>query len=293
MSVSPELKEARNTTRDLVRVLLGKPVEVEGTESPSIVLLASLSVKANPELAEDAAGQAIAPALAKAPNRKELLAELDEAKPEVLVEYVLGRAQISTRTRYNLACYYTTLGRHAEQHRDGVYELALASLDLALAAGGLTEWAKEDPSLRALRAERAKEFEAIVARHTIAPEAGGGDEGAAESAAPAPSPAPAAPGIDVLPLLLELIAAEEAEGAEPAGAKEAYSYLLRGKKRDVLVLESESPRLEEVEALFAAAAARDRPNPRLAIAVGSGYKGPPELPRDGLRIEFRPVAATK
>ena len=318
MSPSPELVKARETARELVSELLAEPVEVECTESPSIVLLASLIVKAAPpEKAAEAARHAIAAAKEKeakeekpegkgekretvdrGEQRRKLRGELAKVEPWTLIEHVRRSAQISTRTRYNLACYCTTLGHLSAEHRDEAFELALGSLEFALVGSGLAEWAGKDPSLRSLRAERAKEFKAIVERHTVAPHDGGSDESAPPPAPPSPPApaapaAPAAPKTNVLPLLLELIAEVRAEGAEPGDAEDPFGYVIRGERRDVLVLESESPRLAEIDALFAAAEAWDRRGPRLVIAIAADYDGPPEIRRGELLIELHPLAEAK
>jgi tetratricopeptide (TPR) repeat protein len=310
---APELDRALTSATALVGKLLAEPNEVEGTESPSIVLLARLTAQSDANLAMEASKQASTKQAPSQPRddeaqekaRQVLKTELakpksDETKPWDLIEYVRANSEVSMRTRYNLACYYATLGRLVAGYRPVTFELALRQLDLALESGGLTEWARKDPSLAALRAEWPEQFEKIVGRHTLSPhdaeeEEDQPDEGATEGDAPAPvvetsAPAPApAKEVDAVPLLTEL--ANEVGGLTTVnGGGDGFTYAVHGKEADVLVLRSEDPSWAECDALVKAAQSWDRARPRLVLAVPADHvRQRQQITHRGMTIALRPL----
>lgn len=317
---SPELTRALVSATDLVKELLDAPEESEGTESPSLVLLARLTAQSD-DLATEAAKQASTEqeppeprsAAAQGQARQELRTNLAEGKaaetkPWHLVEYVRRNRKLSMRTRYNLACYYATLGDIAAGYRPVAFKLALCQLDLALESGGLTEWARKDPSLAALRAEWPSQFEKVLGGHVLSPHDGEAEEdetdgGTTDGAAPAPAPAPVATAapvasttaatkeFDAVSLLTEL--ANEVGGLTTVtGGSDGFDYAVHGKEADVLVLRSEDPSWAECDALVEAAKAWDRERPRLVLVVPAAHvRKREQISHRGMTIVLRALPA--
>ncbi|WP_414755239.1 TPR end-of-group domain-containing protein [Anabaena sp. CCY 9910] len=88
-----------------------------------------------------------------------------EAKKRInLIEDEKIKLKLSYRARYNLACFYTSLGD---------YEKALGHLKYALEfsiGNSLKDWAKKDPSLEKLRKEKKDEFDKTIRIYTQATE---------------------------------------------------------------------------------------------------------------------------
>lgn len=317
----PELARALKSATALAGKLLAEPGETEGTESPSLVLLARLTAQSDEDVAAEAAKQASTKQeppeprsdAAQRQERQQLKKNLAErkaaeTKPWHLVEYVRGNGQVSMRTRYNLACYYATLGRLVAGYRPVTFELALRQLDLALESGGLTEWARKDPSLATLRAEWPKEFEKVVGGHALSPHDGEGEkEGDDTGDSPAPAPAaPAAPAaaaapatstttatkeFDAVALLTEL--ANEVGGLTTvSGGSDGFTYAVHGKEADVLVLHSEDPSWAECDGLVEAGKSWDRQRPRLVLAVPADHvRKREQFSHRGMTIALRALPA--
>jgi Tfp pilus assembly protein PilF len=171
------------TARSLVRTLscqlrhreksdLDEPTlrELERAESPSIVVLAGLTIRCEPTTRAAAlAGIGANPARPKV-VRADLCERLEKLDPWELIEgYALRLPNPSRRTYYNLACYYTTLAGMASGKKGECEDRALAALGNALQSSALRPWAEKDPSLAALRVARKTEFDAILSQYTIEP----------------------------------------------------------------------------------------------------------------------------
>jgi len=136
-------------------------------ELPSLMLFAGVLVRAYPAQRERfGAQQSDQPTPIAAAG---LLKELEE-KPtgpprtefafDVVERYVCMQPSLTTRTHYNLACFYAGIAKH---------DRALRELDLALVDAGLLPWAHEDPSLEPLRKEVPKPWTEVIDRHEPAP----------------------------------------------------------------------------------------------------------------------------
>lgn len=313
MIPSEELATALTTSRTLVRRLLGELVEanhstsLERAESPSIMLLASLIVKDDPSLGPAAARQALVPRQQPAPpdssegaaskpaprlSRRELLDHLDEVGPQELVDYVLRQNHVSARTRYNLACYYTTLAAvGGEATRKGCLELALKSLERSLEGGGLTDWASRDPSLQLLRTALPKRFAEALADHALSPHTAPSAAAPEEKEEEETESGAVTEAVDPVPLLADLLATAGPEADIVAGgSEEGFDYAVRGPEGDVLVVATEKPDWAQTEALFDAAEAWEIV-PRLVLAVPGAVKVPAPLIRRHLKIEVLPIDA--
>jgi predicted flap endonuclease-1-like 5' DNA nuclease len=109
-------------------------------------------------------------------SREELMRKLrgEGLSRDNLIEFVqekgfLGRAgPLPYRARYNLACYYASLGDEAtkDSGRKDNYERAMKELAYALEPWrpSLVEWAKRDPALAGLRKGAAAAWNALLAR---------------------------------------------------------------------------------------------------------------------------------
>jgi hypothetical protein len=87
----------------------------------------------------------------------------DEA--EKIVSQLENLEILGYRTHYNLACYYSILGskEEIEKKKKEYFDKAQTFLELGLRwGGGQAKWAKEDPTLEAIRASRKEEFDQIV-----------------------------------------------------------------------------------------------------------------------------------
>lgn len=145
----------------------------EVTEHPTVVVLASLTVKNEPKHdRETAVEQAVsADPDVEAVTRAQLQHSLPSLKPWGLVHgYVERQPNLPRRTHYNLACYYAGLLEYAERdQRAKIRERALKSLGAGLVGGELVEWARKDPSLDPLKEFRPYEFADVLAGRAIEP----------------------------------------------------------------------------------------------------------------------------
>ncbi len=146
--------------------------ELEDAEPPSVVLLASLSVRSSPELRDDAARHAAGVKKLKPREleRSDLCEKAGENEPWDLIDgYVLSKGRaVSRRTRYNLACYYTTLAEGATGSvQQECLKRAYTFLDESLTDVHLLHWASEDPSLQWLQAVDEERFEEVLEKHAV------------------------------------------------------------------------------------------------------------------------------
>lgn len=140
--------------------------ELLDAEGPAVVLLAGIVVRSKPDLANAAVdcGE-------HAPiSRLDLSTRTSPEPCDLINRYLLTRKNLSRRTRYNLACYYTTLAELVGGPRvASCFKHALDALDLALEGGELIEWARLDPSLAPLRDQRKTEFDKVLSHHDVQP----------------------------------------------------------------------------------------------------------------------------
>ena len=152
--------------------------QLELAEMPSVVVLASLAVR----LEKDQQAKAVECAVSEGAGvvriwRHQLREKVGEQAPWRLIHgYVLKQRNLSTRTHYNLACYFTTLSQLVEgdeekrkELRTNCQDLALESLEAALVGGKLIDWCQKDPSLAPLWGARKTDLTKILKARTIAP----------------------------------------------------------------------------------------------------------------------------
>ena len=178
-----EIGEALDLARELVRMIVteldshdeeNEPRdELDSAEEPSVVLLASLMVRSSGkerEAARKKVAEVIVPS--DAISRSWLRNNLGQVKAwELINRCVLPQPNLSRRTHYNLACYYTTLASLTPRKlRDPSLDRAVEELEVALEGGELVGWAGRDPSLRLLKSSRRLAFAKAVKQHTpVAP----------------------------------------------------------------------------------------------------------------------------
>jgi hypothetical protein len=114
--------------------------------------------------------------------RRRVLGDENAAQPDpktvnALIAYVYSLEVLPPRARYNLACFYSTLGKmksrfdpnsagSEEAYNESIAALRLAFRDMELEERAfLLVWAQKDPSLVPVRIERNRDFSAIINRH--------------------------------------------------------------------------------------------------------------------------------
>lgn len=162
-SPGQEELERIHSPRDHADEILTELLDAEG---PAIVLLAGITVRSRPDLAHAAVGCG-----EHAPiSRLDLSTRTGPEPCDLINRYLLTRKNLSRRSRYNLACYHTTLAELiGGEAVAGCFENALDALDLALEGGELVEWSRLDPSLALLRDRRKAEFDKVLSNHEVQP----------------------------------------------------------------------------------------------------------------------------
>jgi hypothetical protein len=195
---TPTLEHALEDARALVKRTLSAfgpehPADerrrrLEPTELPSLMLYAGVLARADrrqreavlTSLVESRTSQA-GPRL----KRAELLGLVTtcpaphDLASQIVERYVLRSEHVTSRARYNVACFYSNLGRYddAEPYRNRCYDRALSELELALNDATLLSWASHDPSLEPVQRARPRDWAALIERNTPKahpPASGGG-----------------------------------------------------------------------------------------------------------------------
>lgn len=183
-SLDTALKHARALAQSVLRspdeANTVRAQRLAAAELPSLMLFAGILVRRFESQRRDALRR-IGEARTLPIKRTTLEKHVKRAQPraelafDIVERYVRVDPKITSRARYNVACFFTTLatlsaqdGAQSKDQRDRCWSIALAELDLALGDASLVEWATKDPALRPLEKARPHEWRKIIAGHRLA-----------------------------------------------------------------------------------------------------------------------------